>query len=233
MAASDWNPLRNADWSSLFEQESQKEYWACLRKCIEQERSCFPDRVFPHKDRELEALRLTQCSETRVVIVGQDPYHGPGLADGLAFSVPQDAKKLPPSLRNILRALREDPALPRNVRSVELVPTSLAPWAQRGVLLLNMTLTVRQEVPGSHLGLGWETFTERVIQELQEKAKPVFALWGEKVQKAVRVKLLLGGTPRAMIVESQHPRMPSFPESRPFSRLNEALGTEFDWSLRD
>ena len=105
MAASAWNPLQETDWNSLLEQESEKEYWACLQKCIEQERSCYPDRVYPPADRVFEALRLTQSGETRVVIVGQDPYHGPGLADGLAFSVPADASKPPPSLRNILRGL--------------------------------------------------------------------------------------------------------------------------------
>jgi uracil-DNA glycosylase len=228
MAASERNPLQETDWNSLFEQESQKEYWACLRKCIEQERSCWPDRVFPPEDEELEALRLTQCGETRVVIIGQDPYHGPNLADGLAFSVPRDARRLPPSLRGILRALRDDEDLPAHVRSIDLVPTNLAAWARRGVLLLNTTLTVRQGVPGSHRGMGWETFTDRVIQEVQTKAQPAFMLWGEK---AKRKRELLVKTPPEMIIESPHPRMPTFPESRPFSRVNKALGTEFNWSL--
>ena len=235
MAASDWNPLRDTDWNSLFEQESQKEYWACLRKCIEQERSCYPERVFPPEDKELEALRLTLCSKTRVVIIGQDPYHGPGLADGLAFSVPRDASKLPPSLRNILRALREDPELPKDVRSIKLIPTNLAAWARReGVLLLNTTLTVRQGVADSHRGMGWETFTDLVIQEVQRKAKPAFMLWGEK---AKRKRELLVDTPPAMIIDSPHPRMPTFPGSRPFSKVNKALDAadlpEIDWRLTD
>jgi uracil-DNA glycosylase len=230
MAAREWNPLQETDWNSLLEQESEKEYWACLRKCIEQERSCYPDRVYPPADKVFEALRLTQCGETRVVIVGQDPYHGPDLADGLAFSVPADATELPPSLRNILRALREDPDLPEDVRSINLIPTNLAAWAKRGMLLLNTTLTVRQGVPGSHRGMGWETFTDRVIQEVQRKSKPAFMLWGKKAQKK---KLLLTHTPPEMVIESPHPRMPTFPGSRPFSRVNKALGTEFDWSLTD
>lgn len=221
MAASEWNPLQETDWNSLLEQESEKEYWACLRKCIEQERSCYPDRVFPPEDKELEALRLTLCSKTRVVIVGQDPYHGPGLADGLAFSVPQSVTKLPPSLRNILRALREDPELPEDVRSINPGHGNLAAWAQReGVLLLNTALTVRQGVAGSHRGMGWETFTDRVIQEVQRKAKPAFMLWGEKAQ---RKRKLLVDTPPAMIIDSPHPRMPTFPGSRPISKVNKAL----------
>jgi uracil-DNA glycosylase len=237
MAASEWNPLQETDWNSLLEQESEKEYWACLRKCIEQERSCYPDRVYPPADKVFEALRLTQCGKTRVVIVGQDPYHGRGLADGLAFSVPRHASKLPPSLRNILRALREDPDLPEDARSINLIPTNLAVWAQReGVLLLNTTLTVRQGVPGSHDGMGWEAFTDRVIEEVQRKAKPAFMLWGKKAQR--KKKLLLAITPPAMIIEeSPHPRMPTFPGSRPFSRVNKALEAadraEIDWRLTD
>ncbi|MGH2725104.1 MAG: uracil-DNA glycosylase [Actinomycetota bacterium] len=221
--------------SSLLEQESEKEYWACLRKCIEQERSCYPNRVFPPEDKELEALRLTLCRKTRVVIIGQDPYHSPGLADGLAFSVPRDASKLPPSLRNILRALREDPDLPDDARSIDLIPTNLAVWAQREcVLLLNTTLTVRQGVAGSHRGMGWETFTDRVIQEVQREAQPAFMLWGRKAQ---RKRKLLVDTPPAMITESPHPRMPTFPESRPFSQVNKSLDAaglpKIDWRLAD
>jgi uracil-DNA glycosylase len=235
MAASEWGPLQETDWNSLLEQESEKEYWACLRKCIEQERSCFPDRVFPPEDKVFEALRFTQCGEARVVILGQDPYYSPELADGLAFSVPRHVTKLPPSLRNILRALREDPELPEDVRSLNAGRGNLATWARReGVLLLNTTLTVRQGVPGSHRGMGWETFTDRVIQEVQRKAKPVFMLWGEKAQKK---KLLLEDTPPEMIIESPHPRMPRFPGSRPFSRVNKTLEAadrkEIDWRLTD
>jgi uracil-DNA glycosylase len=139
MAASEWNPLQETDWNSLLEEESEKEYWACLRECIEQERSCYPDRVYPPADKVFGALRLTQCGETRVAIVGQDPYHSHGLADGLAFSVPRHVRKqqLPPSLRNILRALREDPELPEDVRSINPGHGNLAAWARRGVLLLN------------------------------------------------------------------------------------------------
>ena len=235
MAASEWNPLQETDWNSLLEQESEKEYWACLRKCIEQERSCYPDRVYPPADKVFEALRLTKCGETRVVIVGQDPYHRHGLADGLAFSVPQEVRKkqLPPSLRNILRALR-DPELREDVRSSNPGNGNLAAWARRGVLLLNTTLTVREGVPGSHRGMGWETFTDRVIQEVQRKAKPAFMLWGKKAQKK---KLLLAHTPPEMIIESPHPRMPTFPGSRPFSRVNKSLEAAdpagIDWRLTD
>jgi uracil-DNA glycosylase len=191
-----------------------------------------PEKGVPPEDKELEALRLTECGKTKVVIVGQDPYHGLGLADGLAFSVPGDVTKLPPSLRNILRALREDRDLPEDLRrSIDPGYGNLAAWAERGVLLLNTTLTVRQGVAGSHRGMGWETFTDQVIQQVQRKAKPVFMLWGKKAQR--KKELLLTHTPPEKIIESPHPRMPKFPESSPFSRANKALGTEFNWRLTD
>jgi uracil-DNA glycosylase len=116
--------------------------------------------------------------------------------------------------------LREDPELPKDVRSIKLIPTNLAAWARReGVLLLNTTLTVRQGVAGSHRGMGWETFTDQVIQRV-EKAGPVFMLWGNEAQKK---RKLLKNTPPEMIIESQHPRTAAFRGSKPFSRANEAL----------
>ncbi len=233
MTLTDWNLPPGTDWDPLLGQELGKEYWICLQKCVEQERSCY--NVYPPCGEVFAALRLTQCSETRVVIVGQDPYHRDGLADGLAFSVPRHLKKekLPPSLRNILRALREDPELPEYTHVTDPGHGNLESWARRGVLLVNTTLTVREGAPGSHRGMGWETFTDRVMEEA-EKASPVFMLWGKEAQKKRR---LLVNTPPEMIIESPHPRTAAFPSSQPFSRGNKALkegGKEpNDWSLTE
>jgi uracil-DNA glycosylase len=216
-------PLCETDWNHLLAEEFEKPYWDCLTRCVEQERNCF--RVYPARDTVFEALCLTPFSETKIVIVGQDPYH----RDGLAFSVPRSVEKgkLPPSLRNIFRALREDPDLPAEARATDPDHGNLETWAGRGVLLLNTTLTVREGVPGSHQGMGWETFTNRVIEEV-EKAGPVFMLWGEK---AKRKRALLMNTPEQMIIESPHPRTAAFPKSQPFSRANRALTESFDWTL--
>lgn len=217
------NPLLGTDWDQLLGQEFEKEYWKRLQKCVKQEWDCY--NVYPHPDEALAALRLTQHSETKVVIVGQDPYHRPGLAHGLAFSVPRGVKP-PRSLRNILVELRDD-----GCPETDLDHGNLEAWAHRGVLLLNATLTVREGVPGSHRGMGWETFTDRVIQEV-EKASPVFMLWGREAQKK---RKLLRNTPAEMIIGSAHPRTASFHGSKPFSRANEALsnaGREpIDWCL--
>jgi uracil-DNA glycosylase len=222
-------PLCGKDWDHLLAEEFEKEYWDCLTRSVEQERDCF--HVYPARDKVFEALRLTPCSKTKVVIVGQDPYQREGLAHGLAFSVPRSAEKrrLPPSLRNIFRSLREDPDLPPEVRATDPDHGNLEAWAGRGVLLLNTTLTVREGVPGSHQGMGWETFTNRVIEEV-ERARPVFMLWGEKAKKK---RALLLNTPEQMIIESPHPRTAAFPKSQPFSRANRALKESFDWTLPD
>lgn len=229
----DQTPLHGTDWDPLLGHEFGKEYWICLQKCIEQERSCY--KVYPGPGEVLAALHLTQYSDTRVAVVGQDPYHSHDLAHGLAFSVHRHVKKgqFPPSLRNIFRALREDPELPAHVRASDPGHGNLESWARRGVLLINTTLTVREGVPGSHRGMGWDTFTNRVIQEV-ERASPVFMLWGKEAQKK---RKLLVNTPAEVIIESPHPRTAAFLQSQPFSRANKALkeaGKEpIDWSLME
>jgi len=135
MTVTDWNPLHGTDWDPLLGQEFEKEYWTCLQRCVEQERSCH--NVYPRRDEVFAALRLTQCSETKVVIVGQDPYHGAGQAHGLAFSVPRDVS-VPRTLRNIYQELQDD------LRVGIPDQGSLEPWARRGVLLLNAVFTVRE-----------------------------------------------------------------------------------------
>ncbi len=138
---SDPSPLLGTDWEELLGQEFDKEYWSCLQRCIEQERSCY--QVFPRDDQVFAALRLTQCSETKVVIVGQDPYHRARQAHGLAFSV-RHGVSIPPSLKNIRQELHDD-------QRVEIPNHGcLQPWARRGVLLLNTVLTVREGAPRSH-----------------------------------------------------------------------------------
>ena len=155
--------------------------------------------------------------EAKVVILGQDPYHGVGQADGLAFSVTRDTA-IPPSLRNIFKELHNDIG--------DAIPTHghLSAWAHQGVLLLNTTLTVREGIAGSHIGRGWETLTDVMIKALNEKADPVvFLLWGAHARKK---KTLVTGS-HHVVIEGVHPSPLSayrgFFDSKPFSRVNTAL----------
>lgn len=211
------------DWGEFMREQSEEPYWDCLQRCVEVERTCF--NVYPPAGQVLESLSSTSRAETRTVIVGQDPYFRSGQAHGLAFSVPPGVKP-PPSLRNILLELRAD-----GYPGTQLGDGNLEVWAHRGVLLLNATLTVREGVPGSHRGIGWETFTDRILREL-DRASPVFLLWGREAQ---RKKGLLVETPPEMIIESPHPRTAAFRNSKPFSRANQALANSgrlpIDWSL--
>jgi uracil-DNA glycosylase len=174
------------------------------------------------------SLRTTSYADVKVLVLGQDPYHGPGQAHGLCFSVQRDVEP-PPSLVNIFNELRDDIGIP--------IPThgNLEAWARRGVLLLNTTLTVRAGQAASHQGKGWETFTDQVIRVVNEKPFVVFVLWGAHARK----KKVLIDTQRHVVVESAHPSPLSahngFFGSRPFSKVNEALRNarleEIDWSL--
>jgi uracil-DNA glycosylase len=175
------------------------------------------------------ALHLTPRASTKVVILGQDPYHGAGQACGLAFSVPPGVRP-PPSLRNVFAELQSDLGIPP--------PSSgnLEPWARQGVLLLNTTLTVRGGASASHQGRGWETFTDEVIKAVDAKPeRVVFILWGASARR----KRALVDPARHVVIESAHPSPLSasngFFGSRPFSRANSALaeaGREpVDWRL--
>lgn len=162
------------------------------------------------------AFALTPYDQVRVVILGQDPYHGPGQAHGLAFSVPPGLI-YPPSLRNVYAELEAD-------LGVSCSSGDLASWAEQGVLLLNTTLTVRQGEAGSHQGRGWERFTNAVIQALDRRERPmVFVLWG----KAAQVKAGFIDSTRHKVLQAAHPSPLSathgFFGSRPFSQANEAL----------
>ncbi len=220
MSATDWNPL--------LRDQFEAPYWAPLCEFVDAERARHP--VYPAPDRVFAALHLTSYADTRVVILGQDPYHGPGQAHGLSFSVP-DGVAVPPSLANIQRELHDDLGLePPGHGNLEV-------WARRGVLLLNSTLTVRGGEAGSHQGRGWERFTGRILEVIDAKDHPVvFLLWGAAAQRAGESI----DTDRHRVIASAHPSPLSahrgFFGSRPFSRANDALvaaGLEpIDWSLR-
>ena len=215
------------DWNPLLRGEFDEPYWADLQHFVREERARGP--VHPPHDEVFAALHLTPYAATRVMILGQDPYHGPGQAHGLAFSV-RDGVRVPPSLANIHRELHTDLDLP--------VPAhgNLEAWTRQGVLLLNTTLTVRGGQAGSHQGHGWERFTDRVIRVVGAKPEHVvFILWGGHARR--KKSLIDAG--RHTILESPHPSPLSahhgFFGSRPFSRANEALEAHgqppVDWSL--
>ncbi|NMO22574.1 uracil-DNA glycosylase [Pyxidicoccus fallax] len=185
--------------------------------------------VFPSEEDLFAAFRLTPYQDVKVLLLGQDPYHGPGQAHGLAFSV-QPGVPPPPSLVNIFKELESDLKLPRPKDG------SLIPWAKQGVLLLNAVLTVRQAEPNSHAGHGWEDFTDEVIRAVSAKSEPVvFLLWGRYAQK----KKKLIDAKRHVVLEGTHPSPLSasngFFGSQPFSKVNKALrdkGREpVDWRL--
>jgi len=186
--------------------------------------------VFPPRDHIFEALKLTPYSNTRVVIVGQDPYHGVGEAHGLSFSV-QKGVRVPPSLQNIYKEMQSDLGIVEPANCGDLTK-----WAKEGVLLLNSILTVEKDKAGSHSSLGWEFFTDNIIKKLNEKDEPVvFILWGS----FARSKKFYITNPIHYIVESPHPSPFSarngFFGSKPFSKTNNFLQEKglkpIDWQL--
>ena len=215
------------DWNPVLRSQLTEPYWRELQDFVASERAAH--QVYPAPDEVFAALHLTPYSEVKVLILGQDPYHGPGQAHGLCFSV-RDGVPAPPSLVNIFKELESDLGLTRPGGG------NLEPWARRGVLLLNATLTVRARQAASHQGKGWERFTDAVIRAVNDKPeRVVFILWGASARK----KKALVDRSRHVVIESAHPSPLSahagFLGSRPFSRANEALvqaGREpVDWSL--
>ena len=214
------------DWNPLLRAEFDKPYWSSLQSFVENERQ--HHAVYPAREHVFSALHHTSYADTKVLILGQDPYHGPNQAHGLCFSV-QHGVAVPPSLVNIFKELHGDLGVP--------IPEhgNLQAWARRGVLLLNTTLTVRAGQAASHQGKGWETFTDEVIRVVNEKPFVVFVLWGAHARKK---KSLIDAT-RHAIIESAHPSPLSahngFFGSRPFSKINAALRaagmSDVDWSL--
>ena len=214
------------DWNPLLRGEFEKPYWKHLQSFVEDERR--RHTVYPSRENVFAALHATPYADVKVLILGQDPYHGPNQAHGLCFSVQRDVQP-PPSLVNIFKELRDD-------LGIAIPPHgNLEAWARRGVLLLNTTLTVRAGQAASHQGKGWETFTDEVIRQVNEKPFVVFVLWGAHARK----KKTLINSARHAIVEAAHPSPLSahngFFGSRPFSKINAALRDarleEIDWGL--
>lgn len=220
--------LKN-DWAPLLEGEFAKPYYQRLRRELWEEYQT--KTIYPDQYDIYNALHYTPFEDTKVVIIGQDPYHGSGQAHGLSFSV-KPGIGIPPSLKNIYKELHDDLGcyIPNHGYLVE--------WAKQGVLMLNAVLTVRAGTPNSHKGLGWEMFTDKVIEILNERETPVvFILWGAFAQQ----KQQLITSPQHFIIKSPHPSPFSanrgFFGSRPFSRTNAFLRKidreEIDWQIHN
>lgn len=215
------------DWDTVLQEETEAEYFNNIRYALAAEYKT--QTIFPPKEDLFSALKLTPYHKVKAVIIGQDPYHGVGQAQGLSFSV-RPGVRIPPSLKNIYKELHADLGLP--------IPKhgSLVHWAEQGVLLLNAVLTVREGQPNSHQGLGWQTFTDAVIRALNERSEPmVFMLWGSHAQK----KGAFINRDKHLVLESTHPSPLAahrgFLGSRPFSKANEFLTSKgiepIDWTI--
>lgn len=214
-------------WDILLKEEYQKDYFKKLIEFVKVEYKS--KTIYPKQNEIFNAFRYTDFDNCKVVILGQDPYHGPNQAEGLSFSVKNEVLK-PPSLQNIFKELESDLKIqfPKH--------NSLKPWAQQGVLLLNAVLTVEEHKPTSHKDKGWENFTDNIIKIINKKETPVvFILWGSYAKK----KKELITNPKHLIIESAHPSPFSarngFFGSKPFSRTNEFLKKnnikEIDWRI--
>ena len=202
-------------WNEILAEEMEKDYYQDLQAFVQKRRD--EVRVFPEEKNVFNALELTPFKSVKVVILGQDPYHGFGQAHGLSFSV-QKGTPLPPSLKNIYKELQED------IGGELPTEGDLTHWAKQGVLLLNTVLTVEEGNANSHKGMGWETLTNRLIESLNELKHPViFILWGKPAQD--KEKLITN--PNHVILKAPHPSPLSayrgFFGSKPFSRVNDIL----------
>ncbi len=204
----------NKKWDVVLRDEFKKEYFKNLGIFVKSEYKS--KRIFPEYKDIFNALRYTDYDQVKVVILGQDPYHGDMEAHGLSFSV-KEGVKMPPSLANIFKELYSDLGIKRT-------KTDLTDWALEGVLLLNSIMTVVRDTPLSHKGKGWEIFTDKIIEKLGEREEPmVFILWGSYA----RSKKELIKNKKHLILESVHPSPLSanrgFFGSKPFSKTNEFL----------
>ena len=202
-------------WNEILAEEMEKDYYQQLQAFVQKRRA--EVRVFPEEKNVFNALKLTPFESVKVVILGQDPYHGFGQAHGLSFSV-QKGTPLPPSLKNIYKELQED------IGGELPIEGDLSHWAKQGVLLLNTVLTVEEGNANSHKGMGWETLTNRLIESLNELKHPViFILWGKPAQE--KEKLITN--PNHVLLKAPHPSPLSayrgFFGSKPFSKVNEIL----------
>lgn len=213
----------------LLDREKEKQYFKDLTSFIDNEYAT--KTIFPARENVMNSMKYTPYKKVKVVIVGQDPYHGEGEAHGMCFSV-NPGIKIPPSLKNIFKELNRDLGL--------YIPNNgyLMKWAKQGVLLLNSVLTVVKDTPGSHRGKGWETFTDEVIKEVNEKDTPVvFLLWGAYAKE----KKTLITNPIHLVLESSHPSPFSvksgFEGCSHFSKTNEFLKshglTPIDWQIEN
>lgn len=219
--------MTNNTWDIVLQEEYKKPYFKQIVDFIN--KTYKEKNIYPPKNKILEALKLTDFPQVKVVILGQDPYHGVGEANGLSFSV-NDNIKLPPSLKNIYKELNDDLNIPISQTG------NLEKWAKEGVLLLNSILTVEKDQPASHKNIGWETFTNSIITKLNQKQTPVvFILWGN----FAKTKKELITNSSHLILTSSHPSPFSanygFLGSKPFSKTNNFLRknnlTEIDWDL--
>ena len=215
------------NWDNLLKEEYEKDYFQGLLEFIKKEYK--EKTIYPKQNEVFNAFRYTDFNNVKVVILGQDPYHGPNQAEGLSFSVSNEVLK-PPSLQNIFKELESDLGIPFPKAN------SLKPWAKQGVLLLNAVLTVEEHKPTSHKDKGWEIFTDDVIKIINDKEEPVvFILWGAYAKN----KKNLITNKKHLIIESAHPSPFSarngFFGSRPFSKTNEFLKKnniqEIDWRI--
>ena len=202
------------DWDNVLKDEYNQEYFLKIKDRVRNEYRS--KTIFPPAKEVFKAFRMTPYKDTKVVILGQDPYHGVGEANGLCFSV-NEGIKMPPSLNNIYKELYDDLGIKRTT-------TDLSDWAKSGVLLLNSVLTVEKDKPASHKMIGWEEFTDNVIKKLNEKEEPVvFILWGNFAKS--KIKYITN--PKHLIISSAHPSPFSvnygFFGSRPFSKTNNFL----------
>jgi uracil-DNA glycosylase len=220
-------PAIEESWKNVLQEEFKKSYFMVLKEFLVEEKKRY--RVFPPGSMIFNAFNHTPFDKVKVVFIGQDPYHGYGQAHGLCFSVPEDVKK-PPSLENIFKELQSDLGIPVANHG------SLVKWADQGVLLLNATLTVRENQAGSHQNKGWEIFTDAVILKLSEqKQNLVFVLWGNY---AIAKKSLIDST-KHHILTAAHPSpfsvFKGFFGCRHFSAINKILAElgmeEIDWRV--
>lgn len=215
-------------WREQLSGEREKPYFETLKNFVADEQK--HHTILPPPEKIFTALELTSYEDTRVLMLGQDPYIRPKQAHGLAFSVEDKSQTIPPSLRNIYKELKDD---------IGVQPphhANLTAWAKQGILMLNVVLTVREGESNSHKSKGWETFTDEIIRQVSGKNEPVvFVLWGKPAQK----KIPLIDAEKHAIVQGVHPSplARGFLGSRPFSQINQALKNanrgEIDWRIPD
>ncbi len=219
----------DAQWKRIFENEFQKEYFQSLKLFLSQE-YLKGKTIFPPQDQVFRAFELCSFDQLKVIIIGQDPYHGKGQANGLAFSVNKNAK-IPPSLKNIYKELHHDLGID--------IPKhgDLSEWAQQGILLLNTVLSVEESKANSHQNKGWEQFTQAIIKDINRDQNPkAFVLWGNSARK---LKTLINSP--HLVIESAHPSPlgahQGFFGSKPFSKINTYLIEKklkaIDWKISE